>query len=570
VPEEEESVRCFKLLAAVPFLAAVLFSASCADTSWRSYGHDTRQFSKQPNESVLNASTVSTLDFTAPHGWDFTIPGGGQFTASPSVYDNTVYIGSLNGRFYAIWATGASQGTIRWQYPPTSAPPPDACGTTTAPLLIAAGSGNPSGPGIASSAAIVDSVAGHTAVIFGAPDPNSNGGDGRLWALDAATGQCIWKSAVIAPNSGTPPIGHLSKIGYSSPAIAHGRAYVGVASKQPDDLSVGKVFAIDLATGALVPGFNFSAAGIVPGGNVWSSPSITPSGNVVVTTGNSCFHEPWVAANCAGTVPSPDYTNSILKLDWQTGNVLWQVQPVAVQHDQDPDFSASPIVGQVSCGSLAISVQKDGYVYAVDIKTGGPFSNPACSYPGHSLECPRWEFPPVASLPFQDDGHGDSDFKRQGALDGDRLFIAAGGYDLEPPPGHSAQQVYNRLHSLNVCAAEADRVRWILPSLPGNAGGVSLANGVIYLGMWTPFTSSAPHHFYAIADTDVLPPSSFVCSYPSIPAGFMCSSAGFHNVPVPVVVRDLTLTGSIQGIPAISGGRVYVATTAGHLYALGQ
>lgn len=543
----------------VALLSICICTSSCSDTSWRAYGHDTTQFSRQPNESALNASTVSTLHVV----WDFVVPGSGALTASPAVYDNTVYVGSLNGHFYAVYASGANQGQIRWQYPPAAAPnPPDACGTTTAPLLIAAGSGNPSGPGIASSAAAVGNVAGHTAVIFGAPDPNSNGGDGRLWALDEVTGQCIWKSAVIAPTSGP------SKIGYSSPAIAHGRAYLGVSAKRPDaPITVGKVFAIDLSNGSLDPAFNFSAVGgLAPGGGIWSSPAITPSGNVVVTTGNSCLHEG--GSNCS-VIPSPDYTNSILKLDWRNGNVLWQVQPVAIQHDFDPDFAASAIVGQVSCGSLAISVQKDGYVHAVDIKTGGPFSNPACSYAGHSLECPRWSFPPAPSLPFQDDGHGDTDFKRQGALDGDHLFIAGGGLDLEPPPGQTSQDVYNRLHCLNVCASDADRIRWILPNLPQNAGGVSVANGVIYLGTWSPFeTSSSPHHLLAIADTDVLPPASFVCSYPGIPSGFLCSAAGFKNVGVPVIVKDVTLTGSIQAIPAISNGRVYVATAGGHLYAL--
>jgi outer membrane protein assembly factor BamB len=431
-------------------------------------------------------------------------------------------------------------------------------------MLIATGSGNPSGPGIASSASIVSNVAGHSAaVIFGAPDPNSNSGDGRLWALDASTGQCIWRSAVLAPTSGT------AKIGYSSPAIAHGHAFVGISAKRPDaPITVGRIFSVNLATGALDPAFNFAAVGgPAPGGGVWSSPAITPSGNVVVTTGNSCINEG--GPGCS-TIPSPDYTNSILKLDWTNGNVLWQVQPVAIQYDNDPDFAASAITGQVSCGSLAISVQKDGYVHAVDIKTGGPFSNPACSYPGHSLECPRWSFPPVPHLPFMDDGHGDSQFKRQGAFSGDHLFITGGGLDLEPPPGHSFQEVYNRLHSLNVCASDHDRIRWILPNLPSNAGGVSVANGVIYLGTWTPFdTSTSAHHFYAIADTDVLPPASFVCSYTSIPSGFACSSAGFQNVGVPVIVKDLTLVGSIQAIPAVSGGRVYVATAGGHLYSLG-
>ncbi len=139
---------------------------------------------------------------------------------------------------------------------------------TTQSLLIATGSGNPSGPGIASSAAIVSGVPGHSrAVVFGAPDPTSNAGDGRIWALDADTGQCIWRSPVIAPTSGP------SKIGYSSPAIAHGRAYVGVSAKQPDaPITIGHMFAVNLTDGSLDAGFNFAATNGPGGGGILSSP----------------------------------------------------------------------------------------------------------------------------------------------------------------------------------------------------------------------------------------------------------------------------------------------------------
>ena len=533
----------------------LVLAVSCgfvAGCSWRGYGFDTRHFSKQPNEILLNASSVSTLHVD----WDFV--GTGSFTASPSVFDNTVYIGSLGGHFYAIYASGANKGTIRWQYPPTTAPSPtDACGTTTAPLLIATGSGNPSGPGIASSAAIVDNVAGHAqAVIFAAPDPNSNGGDGRLWALDAATGRCIWKSDVVAPTSGT------SKIGYSSPAIAHNRAYIGVSAKRPDNpITIGRAFAVHLATGSIDSAFSFSAMGGIGGGGIWSSPAVTPSGNIVVVTGNSCKNS---NPNCnAVPAPSPDYSNSMLKLDWRTGGVLWQIQPVHVDWDFDPDWAVSPIVGQVSCGSLAISVQKDGYLHAANIKTGGPFSNPACSYPGHSLDCPRWTFPTVAHLPFQEDGHGDTRFIRPGALDGDRLFITTGGLNItELSPSSPGRIVLNRIHSVNVCAADADRIRWIA-DVSGTASGISTANGVIYVG-----TESG--QFYALADTDVLPPTTYSCSYPNVPAGFTCSSGGFRNVPNPVVARQISLNGAIRGVPAIANGMVFVATTSGHLYGLAR
>jgi len=170
-------------------------AGGCRNHDWASYGHDSSRRAHQVHEEHLNATTAKTLNFNTT-GWMFQSTGG-SLVASPTVFDNTVYIGDgVKGIFCAVHARGSNQGKVRWQYPPTVVPsPPDACGTTTAPLVISVGSGNPSGPGIASSATVAEDVAGHAAVIFGAPDPNSNGGDGRLWALDARTGQCIWKSA---------------------------------------------------------------------------------------------------------------------------------------------------------------------------------------------------------------------------------------------------------------------------------------------------------------------------------------------------------------------------------------
>ena len=540
---------------ALPLLAAALLASGCASRDWLAYGYDSKHFSRQPNESTLTplavqASLHVNFDFAIPSG-----PTGGgsthSFTASPSIYNNVAYIGGLNGIFYAIYGTGPSRGTMKWQYPPGTASGPDACGITTQPLLIAAGSGNPSGPGIASSAAIVSGVPGHArAVIFGAPDPTSNGGDGRVWALDADSGQCIWKSPVVAPTSGT------SKIGYSSPAIAHNRAYVGVSAKRPDfPITIGHLFAINLADGSQDTAFTFNATNGIAGGGIWSSAAVTPSGNIVVTTGNSCHDS---NPGCA-TEPSVNRALSMLKLDYTNGAVLWQVQPVPFGLDEDPDWAASPSVGQVSCGSVAISVQKDGYVYAADIKTGGPFSNPACSTPGHQLECPRWSFPPVVSLPFTGGLHGDTRFLRMAALDGDRLYIIAGGPAVgESVPGHPASPATNRLYSLNVCSSDADRIRWIL-DVPGFAPGApSTAGGVIYIG-------SDDGHLYAYADTSVLPPTSFVCSYPGLPSGLSCSGAGFQNIGVPVQLKAVPISGSVTGVPAISRGQVYVATTSGHL-----
>src|SRR5437667_12517519 len=125
-------MRRSDLALSVLILAIAAITTGCASHDWRAYGFDSTHFSKQPSESVLNASTAATLhqnfNFVIPAS-DVTSPGSASFTASPSVYNNTVYIGGLNGVFYAIWGTGANKGTVRWRYPPATAPsPPDACG----------------------------------------------------------------------------------------------------------------------------------------------------------------------------------------------------------------------------------------------------------------------------------------------------------------------------------------------------------------------------------------------------------------------------------------------------------
>ena len=77
-----------------------------------------------------------------------------------------------------------------------------------------------------------------------------------------------------------------------------------------------------------------------------------------------------------------------------------------------------------------------------------------------------------------------------------------------------------------------------------------------------------------LADTDTLPASGSVCSYPLGPAGSgfpvgpACTGAGFKAVPVPQPVIHFPLTGAMPAHPAIAEGRVFVSTTAGYLYGL--
>jgi outer membrane protein assembly factor BamB len=543
-------------------LLVTLVAVPCVAQDWPAYGHDAGHSSKQP----LTGTNITPAGVATLHkNWDFFIPAA-SFRASPSLYHEVVFIGSTHGFFYAIYASGPDQGQQKWRYPPSILPGPivDACGIIQQPLKLPANQSNTSsGPGIASSAAVVlNQIPGHDqAVIFGAPDPTSNNGDGRLWALDAITGQCIWKSPVIAPAAGN------SKIGYSSPAVSNGRAFIGVSARIPDaTLAVGKLFAINLADGSLDPNFSFNAANPPSGGGMWGSPAIAPNGNLVVVTGNSCHHFVPPPVACPNAPLVPDYTNSLLELDATSGNVLWQIQPVHIDWDNDPDWAVPPIVSNVSCGQLAMTVQKDGYLHAADIK-GAVSSNPACSYVNHNLECPKWSFPNAASLPFMEDGHGDTPFIKPGALDGDWLYITSGGYNLtEMPPANNIGNLpagrihFDRLYSFDVCAQSGDRIRWIFESPSGDLGGVSTTNGVLFVG-------STTGHVYAIGDPAVAPSNAQVCSYPNLPLA-MCAAANFKAVTKPVLLKDIQLQGSIRNTMAIGRGQLYVGTTSGHVYGL--
>jgi len=63
-----------------------------------------------------------------------------QFSASPTVYKGKVFVGNLNGRLYAV---DRAAGGFLWKYPPNPQPP-----------LLSQFLGNPSGPGVASSATV--------------------------------------------------------------------------------------------------------------------------------------------------------------------------------------------------------------------------------------------------------------------------------------------------------------------------------------------------------------------------------------------------------------------------------
>ena len=99
---------------------------------------------------------------------------------------------------------------------------------------------------------------------------------------------------------------------------------------------------------------------VTRGGGIWNS--VAGWDDLYVTTGNTASGNP--------SQPDVNHGLSLLRLDRNIGNVIWQHQPVPHALDDDPDWAAGAVVTLSSCGTLITSQQKDGWAWSVDAGTG--------------------------------------------------------------------------------------------------------------------------------------------------------------------------------------------------------
>jgi outer membrane protein assembly factor BamB len=554
-------MRTIRIWIAALMLCSAVRVAAAQAQEWYAYRHDTLRTGVQPFASSLSDPTkVRTLKVK----WSFPANGAvGGFKASPIVVKDTVFIGSEDGYFYAL---DAATGALKWQYPLKGNPPLLPQNKTWA-------------YGIQSSASYWDRSP-NGAVIFGAQDPSLGPfGSARLFALDAASGAEIWqKPDPVAVINGTT-LNNTSelhqRIGYSSPLIFNDKVYVGIHNFGDNPIQVGKVIAVNLATGHIDPTFQFRSVGTpgsppgTRGGGVWNAPASDGSG-LYFTTGNTRND----GAGVQVTEPNPNHGLSMIRVDKDTGQIIWAFQPVPFALDDDPDWAAGAAIMSTSCGELVASVQKDGWTYAVSAGNGTP-GPPSV----------RWQFPPTG-YPFDPNGprdHGDTDYKRPGAAWNDVLIITTGGESLVQDGVNAG---YGYLHALNACATtDNTRVRWIAGIPYSSAGAVSLGaptvtGGVVFIG-------TNQGYLVVLADPSIWPPIGFTCSNPDYPVDIgddhcephcreivrrlNCLQAGYAIVPIPqelaiVVMPDGGDIARLRNEPALAKGRVFVGTGNGHVY----
>ena len=90
----------------------------------------------------------------------------------------------------------------------------------------------------------------------GRPTVYVSGGDGRLYALDAATGNVVWQSVIGLPSNTANDY-----YDWSSPAVSNGHIFIGVSSQCDQPFVPGGVKEYDQHTGALLATYTSSLPG---------------------------------------------------------------------------------------------------------------------------------------------------------------------------------------------------------------------------------------------------------------------------------------------------------------------
>jgi polyvinyl alcohol dehydrogenase (cytochrome) len=327
------------------------FSDPSAGPSWNGWGADRGNTRFASAKSAgLTAADVPQLKLK----WAFGFPNGDTAFGQPTVAGGRIYVGSDIGYVYSL---DAATGCVYWSFHAKS-------GVRTAPSVVPV------------------KGAGTTkfAVYFG--DQRAN-----AYAVDAATGNQLWTQNLsdhyTARITGAPSV----YAGRVYVPIAATEEAFSAAPSYPCCTFRGSVVALDAATGQqiwrtyVIPekpqAVSKNSAGVQlmapAGAAVWNAPTIDPK-----------QHALYVGTGDAYTEPAAKNSDAVVALDLQTGNILWSFQAVKddawmvgcvpVPSDNCPkdlgvdyDFGSSPVlVGGTDSRRLLLATPKSGTVFALD------------------------------------------------------------------------------------------------------------------------------------------------------------------------------------------------------------
>ncbi len=317
--------------------------AAAGPGSWNGWSPDMEntRFQSAPGGS-LTAARVASLGLR----WAFVFPDTFMAGSQPTVAGGRLYIGSFNGNVYAL---DAKAGCVHWTFKPEA--------------------------GVRAAVVVHDGLA-----LFGDLK-------GIAYGVDAATGEQRWRARLDphpqARVTGSPvqhagrlyvPVSSIEELAARDPKYPCCTFRGGVvALDAATGQRVWKAYTIDEAARPLGTTRADVARAGPSGVAVWSAPTIDVKRKVLyVGTGNSY------------TGPDPPATDAIVAFDLASGAKAWvrsllpkdkwntgclEKNGTNCPEDQGPDydFGASPVLAHLSDGrELILAGQKAGILYALD------------------------------------------------------------------------------------------------------------------------------------------------------------------------------------------------------------
>eukprot|EP00261_Vitis_vinifera_P027368 XP_010661142.2 PREDICTED: uncharacterized protein LOC104877357 [Vitis vinifera] len=340
---------------------------------WLNHGGDLYNRRYASTETEISPETTSKLRLK----WEFY--AGKDITATPAIFNGTLYFPSWNGYLYAV---KASDGSLVWKQNLQNLTGLNATGFVTNVNWTV----SRSTPTIAGDMLIIGIYG--PAVVIG---------------VDQATGRLVWSTWLESNPAGVVTM---------SGTFHKGSFYVGTSSLE-ELLGIeqccifrGSLSKLDIKTGAILwqtftlPD-NHGERGEYAGAAIWgSSPSIDVQRNLVYVATGNLYSAPLNIQECQEqqnnqTVPTqpdqciePDnHSNSILAFDLDSGKIKWYRQLggydvwfLACNNlstpncppgpNPDADFGEAPMMLSIyvngTMRDIVVAVQKSGFAWALD------------------------------------------------------------------------------------------------------------------------------------------------------------------------------------------------------------
>jgi polyvinyl alcohol dehydrogenase (cytochrome) len=326
-----------------------------SDKDWNGWGQDLSNTRFQPAERAgLTAAQVPKLKLK----WSFAFPNTLVANGQPTVVGGRIFVTSANRTIYSL---DAKTGCQYWTFTPD--------GPSRTAITVKALPGAPQ----------------RYAAYFG-------DGRGNAYAVDASTGELIWKVHLDA---------HPQERVVGAPVYYDGRLYVPmVASEEGPAMNPayqccsarGGIAALDATTGQRIwktytiaeephpTGKNSVGTQLwgPSGASIWSAPTIDAKRRIIYAGTGDNFSDP-------GT----DTSDAVLAFDMETGKILWHQQFTAndvynmacngpngascpPKTGPDADIGSSPILVTLPNGKRVLLVgQKSGVAHGIDPDDNG-------------------------------------------------------------------------------------------------------------------------------------------------------------------------------------------------------